>query len=100
MNTPCPSGWGFDPKDSVRLGQLAVDCGLVVLYEVERGAFRLTGRSRALARRGNRKPVADYLAGQGRFKGLTAQETASVQEWVDRRWAGYVARDAAASAAA
>jgi len=100
MNTPCPSGWGFDPKDSVRLGQLAVDCGLVVLYEVERGAFRLTGRSRALARRGNRKPVADYLAGQGRFKGLTAQETASVQEWVDRRWAEYVARDAAASAAA
>ncbi len=95
MNTPCPSGWGFDPKDSVNLGQLAVDCGLVVLYEVERGAFRLTGRSRALARRGNRKPVADYLSGQARFKGLSPEEAASVQEWVDRRWAEYVARDAA-----
>ncbi len=95
MNTPCPSGWGFDPKDSVNLGQLAVDCGLVVLYEVERGAFRLTGRSRALARRGNRKPVADYLSGQARFKGLSPEEAASVQEWVDRRWAEYVARNAA-----
>jgi pyruvate ferredoxin oxidoreductase beta subunit len=100
MNTPCPSGWGFDPKDSVRLGQLAVDCGLVVLYEVERGAFRLTGRSRVLARRGNRKPVADYVAGQARFKGIAAEEVAGVQAWVDRRWAEYVARDGAAGAAA
>ena len=100
MNTPCPSGWAFDPKDSVRLGQLAVDVGLVVLYEVERGVFRLTGRSKVLARRGNRKPVAEYLASQGRFKGLAPEEAASVQGWADRRWAEYVARDAAGSAAA
>ncbi len=95
MNTPCPSGWAFDPKDSVRLGQLAVDAGLVVLYEVEGGAFRLTGRSKVLARRGARKPVAEYLAGQGRFKGMSADEVAAVQAWVDRRWAEYVARDSA-----
>ena len=50
MSTPCPSGWAFDPKDSVRIGQLAVDAGLVVLYEVEGGVFRLTGRSKVLAR--------------------------------------------------
>jgi pyruvate ferredoxin oxidoreductase beta subunit len=100
MNTPCPSGWGFDPKDSVRLGQLAVDTGLVVLYEVEGGVFRLTGRSKALAKRGNRKPVAEYLAGQARFKGLSAEEIATVQAWADRRWAEFVARDAASSGAA
>ncbi len=100
MNTPCPSGWGFDPKDSVRLGQLAVDCGLVVLYEVEAGVFRLTGRSKALAKRGNRKPVADYVVGQARFKGIGAEEIAGVQAWVDRRWAEYVARDGATGPAA
>jgi pyruvate/2-oxoacid:ferredoxin oxidoreductase beta subunit len=100
MNTPCPSGWAFDPKDSVRLGQLAVDAGLVVLYEVERGVFRLTGRSKILARRGNRKPVAEYLALQGRFKGLTPDDVAAVQAWVDGRWNEYVRRDAAAGAAA
>jgi pyruvate ferredoxin oxidoreductase beta subunit len=100
MNTPCPSGWGFDPKDSVRLGQLAVDAGLVVLYEVEGGTFRLTGRSKALAKRGSRKPVADYLAGQARFKGLAADQAAGIQRWVDRRWAELVARDAASAAAA
>ena len=95
MSTPCPSGWGFDPKDAVRLGQLAVDSGLVVLYEVLHGTFRLTGRSRVLARRGSRKPVAEVLSSQGRFKGLTAEEGARIQEWVDRRWAEYVRRDAA-----
>ncbi len=100
MNTPCPSGWGFDPKDSVGLGQRAVDSGLVVLYEVEGGVFRLTGRSKALAKRGSRKPVAEYLAGQARFKGIGPDEVAGIQAWVDRRWAELVARDAASAAAA
>ena len=93
MNTPCPSGWGFDPKDSVELGRLAVDTGIVVLYEIEDGAFRLTGRSASLAKSGSRKPVADYIATQGRFRGMTAEAIADVQCWVDKRWAGYLARN-------
>jgi hypothetical protein len=39
--------------------------------------------------------VAEYLAGQARFKGAGAGEVAAVQGWVDRRWAEYVARDGA-----
>ncbi len=99
MNTPCPSGWGFDPKDSVRIGQLAVDTGLVVLYEVENGVFRLTGRSKALARRAGRKPVSDYVATQSRFKGVSTEEIAALQSWADARWEGYVRRDAAGAPA-
>jgi pyruvate/2-oxoacid:ferredoxin oxidoreductase beta subunit len=99
MTTPCPSGWGFDPKDSVRIGQLAVDSGLVVLYEVEGRTFRLTGRSRALARRGARKPVAEVLATQARFKGMGAEEVAALQRWTDARWSEYLRRDAASQAA-
>jgi pyruvate ferredoxin oxidoreductase beta subunit len=93
MNTPCPSGWGFDPKDTVRLGRLAVDTGLVVLFEVEDGAFRLTGRSASLAKSGKpRTPVGDYLATQTRFRGMDVVAVAGVQAWVDERWARYVAR--------
>ena len=99
MNTPCPSGWGFDPKDSVALGKLAVDTGLVVLYEVEGGAFRLTGRSASLARSGKRKPVTDYLTTQSRFRGVTPKAAEEIQAWVDERWAGYVARDAGTTCA-
>jgi pyruvate ferredoxin oxidoreductase beta subunit len=95
MNVPCPSGWSFDPKDTVRLGKMAVDAGLVVLFEVEDGAFRLTGRSAALAKSGKRTPVAEYVATQGRFRGMPEGTIADVQAWVDGRWAGYLARDAA-----
>ena len=94
MNTPCPSGWAFDPKDSVNIGKMAVDAGIVVLYEIEDGAFRLTGRSKALAKAGLRVTVAEYVATQGRFRAMTAENIAAVQAWVDARWAGYVARDA------
>jgi len=93
MNTPCPSGWGFDPKDSVALGKLAVDTGLVVLYEVERGVFRLTGKSASLAKSGRRKPVAEYLATQTRFRSVTPDAAEEIQAWVDERWEGYVARN-------
>ena len=95
MNTPCPSGWGFDPKDTVALGKLAVDAGLVVLYEIEQGEFRLTGRSRALAKSGKRlTPVAEYLSTQSRFRGVNPETVEAVQQWVEARWNGYVARDA------
>ena len=93
MNVPCPSGWSFDPKDSVRLGQLAVETGLVVLYEIVDGELRLTGKSKSLAKSGL-KPVSEYLATQGRFRGITEETVEQVQTWVDARWAEYVQRDA------
>ncbi|MDI6843010.1 MAG: thiamine pyrophosphate-dependent enzyme [Anaerosomatales bacterium] len=95
MHTPCPSGWGFDPALSVRLGKAAVECGVVILYEVERGAFRLTGRSAALAKAGGElKPVDEYLEAQSRFKGLDAQARAAIQAWVDERWTEALERHA------
>ena len=94
MSTPCPAGWGFDPKDTIRLGKLAVQTGLVVLYEVDDGVFRLTNRSRSLAKGGGRKPVAEFVATQARFKGMGVEAVAEVQAWVDERWARFVARDA------
>jgi pyruvate ferredoxin oxidoreductase beta subunit len=95
MHTPCPSGWGFDPALSVRLGKLAVESGIVVLYEVEHGVFRLTGRSAALAKAGAAlTPVGEYLKAQSRFKGLDAEAEAAIQAWVDERWAEALERHA------
>lgn len=94
MNLPCPSGWNFDPKDSVNVGKLAVDAGIVVLYEVEDGEFRLTGRSKALAKSGRKATVAEYVAGQGRFRGISAEDVAAIQAWADERWEGFLAREA------
>lgn len=97
MNTPCPSGWNFDPKDTVTLGKLAVDAGIVVLYEVRDGVFSLTGRSRALAKAGRKATVAEYVATQGRFRSMSPETIAQVQAWTDERWNGYVARHEASA---
>ncbi|MEE9491538.1 MAG: thiamine pyrophosphate-dependent enzyme, partial [Dehalococcoidia bacterium] len=51
--TPCPPGWGFPFSDTIRIGQLAVQTGWDVLYEVEDGVFRLTSASESIARRGS-----------------------------------------------
>lgn len=92
MNLPCPSGWGFDPKDSVRYGRMAVDAGLVVLYEVVDGEFRLTGRSAALAKSRRPATVAEYVSGQARFRGISEADVAALQAWADERWERLVAR--------
>jgi len=93
MNTPCPSGWMYDPKDTVRVGQLAVETGFVVLYEVVEGVFRMTGWSATMAERGlARRPVTDYLDTQGRFRTMTPERVEYVQAWVDERWASLMAR--------
>jgi pyruvate/2-oxoacid:ferredoxin oxidoreductase beta subunit len=96
MNTACPPGWGFEPKDTVRVGKLAVQTGLVVLYEVEAGVFRLTGTSRSLAKSGRRRPLAEFIAAQSRFRGMTDDDVAEAQAYVDRRWEYFLARDAQA----
>ncbi len=94
MNLPCPSGWSFDPKDGVNIGRLAIDAGLVVLYEIEHGEFRLTGRSKTLAKAGLQATVADFVATQGRFRGISDETVASVQKWAEQRWERFQERDA------
>ena len=37
IQIPCPPGWGFEPRYSIKIGRLAVETGLLRLYEVERG---------------------------------------------------------------
>ncbi|MBW1981087.1 MAG: pyruvate synthase subunit beta [Deltaproteobacteria bacterium] len=92
VNVPCSPGWGFPTRDVVKLGKLAIDTAMCVLHEVEDGVFRLTGRSRAMARSSKKKPVADYLKMQGRFRHIDAEHIDLLQEWLDQRWTRYVAR--------
>ena len=65
---PCPPGWCFPPEKSVELGKLAVRSGMWVLYEREYGRLSINPQSKAAMK----KPASleDYLAPQGRFKGI------------------------------
>jgi pyruvate/2-oxoacid:ferredoxin oxidoreductase beta subunit len=92
MYVPCPPGWGFETKDTIKTGKLAVETGVVVLFEIENGKFRFTGRSKTLAERGNRLPVINYLEKQGRFRKINIEQLNQQQAWVDARWQEYLRR--------
>jgi len=77
---PCPPGWGYDSSETVEIGELAVDTGMWMLYEIKEGEFRLTYKPR------ERKPVEEYLKRQKRFSHLTEEEIQRIQRMVDERW--------------
>jgi len=86
---PCPTGWRYDTSKTVEMGRLAVQTGMWALYEIEDGKFRLNPPSDRLVDSSKRKPVKDYLALQGRFRGLTEEDVKSIQKWVDEDWENY-----------
>ena len=83
---PCPPGWRFPFSDTIKIGELAVQTAWSVLYEIENGVFRLTSASESLARKGNLKPMREFIAEQGRFKNITEEQLNELQKRVNARW--------------
>ena len=83
---PCPTGWDYDPKDTVEIGRLAVRSGVWPLKEY------VDGRTVHTRVPHPRVPVEDYLKTQGRFAHLFAPQRneallAEIQAKVDAYWA-------------
>ncbi len=83
--SPCPTGWDYDPRDSVEIGKLAVKTGVWPLKEYVNGQVVHTRIPR------ERPPVQDYLRRQGRFSHLfqAGQEPSlvdDIQQRVDDYW--------------
>ncbi len=82
--TPCPRGWRSETHISMELCRLAVDTCYWPLFEVEEGVWRLNYRPRI------KRPLADYLRTQARFKHLFLPENKDIlenlQASVDRQW--------------
>jgi pyruvate ferredoxin oxidoreductase beta subunit len=89
IHTPCPPGWGYDARYTVKVGELAVETGYWDLYEVELGEFRLTGASAKTLQKNSRKPVSEYLKAQSRFRIMSPAQAAAVQAQVDAKWSTY-----------
>ena len=82
---PCPTGWGYDPQETVQIGKLAVACGLWPLKEAVQGKIVHTKPTR------KRLPVETYLKTQGRFAHLFEPQRdeltlREIQERVDTYW--------------
>lgn len=83
---PCPTGWDYDPQQTVEIGKLAVKTGVWPLKEYLNGEVIHTKVPR------QRPPVEEYLKLQGRFKHLFEPQRnnallAEIQNQVDRYWA-------------
>jgi len=83
---PCPTGWDYDPRESVDIGKLAVKTGVWPLKEYVDGKVVHTKIPHS------RLPVEDYLKKQGRFNHLFAPERndallREIQGRVDSYWA-------------
>ncbi len=92
VHAPCPPGWGFANKDMIKIGKMAVECGLHVLFEIKDGRLRLTSRSLRLAEKGKKKTVREYLSRQSRFRKITEQQINKLQEMTDERWENLLRR--------
>ncbi len=92
MAVTCPPGWGYPTKDTVRIGRLAVESAIVVLYEVEGGVFRLTGKSLSMAKSGRKRPVDEYLKLQGRFRKMSPEQLSEFQRQTDEHWEKFLRR--------
>jgi pyruvate ferredoxin oxidoreductase beta subunit len=83
--SPCPTGWDFDPKETVQIGMLAVETGIWPLKEYVNGQIVHTKLPR------KRKPVEEYLSLQGRYKHLFEPQRNDklineIQSKVDSYW--------------
>ena len=90
--SPCPTGWDYDPKETVTIGKLAVKTGIWPLKEYVDGQIVHTKIP------GERKPVEEYLKLQGRYKHLfeptrNNELISEIQNKVDRYWDTVVKED-------
>ncbi|MGC9011361.1 3-methyl-2-oxobutanoate dehydrogenase subunit beta [Thermogladius sp.] len=86
LHAPCPIGWRFDPRYTIRIARLAVETGLWILYEYYDGKIHLSGPSRPYMDPSKRKPVEEYLKLQGRFRKIDDELLKSIQEYVEKNW--------------
>lgn len=77
---PCPAGWRSDPSKTIEICKLAMNTRYWPLFEVENGEYKLSRKVKKFV------PLEDYLETQGRFRHLTEEEVADMQEMLEERW--------------
>ncbi len=76
---PCTTGWKYNPKDTVKIGRLAVETGVFPLYEIEKGEFKITYKP------SQKKPLIEYLKPQKRYRHLTEDDIKMLQKAIDEK---------------
>ncbi len=88
---PCPRGWRSDPAKSIEYTKLAVESCVFPVWEAANGKRQLSTPSKLIALAPQKKrPITDYLQGQGRFRHLFTPQNKKILEQIqrttDERW--------------
>jgi pyruvate ferredoxin oxidoreductase beta subunit len=88
---PCPRGWRSNPAKSIDYAKLAVETCVFPVWESVNSQCQLSTPSKLIALAPQKKkPVADYLQGQGRFRHMFKPQNKKlledVQRITDERW--------------
>jgi pyruvate ferredoxin oxidoreductase beta subunit len=88
---PCPRGWRSNPAKTIEYAKLAVESCVFPVWEAVNGKHSLSTPSKLIALAPKKKkPVSDYLKGQGRFRHVFAPKNAKlldeIQRITDERW--------------
>ncbi len=77
--SPCPTGWGFKPSESIAVARRAVASNMFPLWECERGRWYMSE---------NRSPItmAQFVEGIGKFSRLDAAALEELQEAASARY--------------
>ena len=82
---PCPTGWVYDPKDTIKLAREAVYSCIWPLYEVEDGKYKLNFNPKK-----KKIEIAQWFKQQKRFRHLFRPENKKlldeIQYNIDKRW--------------
>ena len=89
IQTPCPPGWGCEERMTVKIGKMAIECGLFDLYEIEGDQKKLSEPTAKLLRKEKLRPVQDYLNMQTRFKAISGEQIVAMQQRIDLKWKKY-----------
>ncbi len=84
IQTPCPTGWRYDPAKTIELARAAVQTGCWILFEYENGNVTINSKLKDL------KPISEYIDIQGRFKHLTAEQKEELQEYTIEYYKRYI----------
>jgi pyruvate ferredoxin oxidoreductase beta subunit len=78
--SPCPTGWGSKPEETILLAKLVVETRIFPLYEVIDGKYILNRKI------DKPKPVEEYLKRQRRFRHLTPEQIEYIQKRVNEEY--------------
>jgi pyruvate/2-oxoacid:ferredoxin oxidoreductase beta subunit len=88
IHTPCPTGWFYDPKYTIKIARMAVNTGSWILYEWENGKVTINHRPKEL------EPIEEYIRIQGRFKHLKSEQIEIIREEVKSRYEEFLRKNA------